>query len=543
MPHNPAEVFDGDWNPDLYWTTTNFGEAAPGVLTPMTWHLWSEGGEQTDRRVFIGLGALERSRRVVPSDPRSRSIGQFHGRIAHSVNPLVEVANRLPGGKGAALAEQIIGAVPPDIDVTPTHRRLPSVVVKLPPAFVLAPRRLRATKHATLAWWRREIHRAPSLALPDARAQFDDALRHFVDTMSTHVLALFAAVAPINAQIFKLAAAAGDPELAGRVLAGQGSHAELDVIEDLWSLSRGAQMLETFLGRHGYHGPGEGELISRMWREDPEPVRSMVERYRTKPDSESPASVLRERAADRERAERALLAGVPRARRLGAKATLALAARYVPLRGVGKASFLQSIDVARAAVRRCGLILAENGTLDEPDDAFFLRYNELTSVRPGDGMHDAVAARRAERARLETLVLEPWWKGRPQVRVRSTVEDGARETVALAGIGACPGIIEAPVRVVMDPTFDDVEPGEILIAPVTDPSWASIMFTASALVVDIGGPLSHAAVVARELGIPCVMGTGDGTARLRTGDICRVDGHAGTVHLIRAAGAVAPAHT
>jgi pyruvate,water dikinase len=131
MSHNPAEVFDGDWDPDLYWTTTNFGEAAPGVLTPMTWHLWSEGGEQTDRRVFIALGALERSRRAVPSDPRRRSIGQFHGRIAHSVNPLVEVANRLPGGKGAALAEQIIGTVPPDLDVKPTRleQAIPSWLV------------------------------------------------------------------------------------------------------------------------------------------------------------------------------------------------------------------------------------------------------------------------------------------------------------------------------------------------------------------------------------------------------------------------------
>ncbi|MEA2168662.1 MAG: rifampicin phosphotransferase, partial [Solirubrobacteraceae bacterium] len=82
------------------------------------------------------------------------------------------------------------------------------------------------------------------------------------------------------------------------------------------------------------------------------------------------------------------------------------------------------------------------------------------------------------------------------------------------------------------PDFEDVEDGEILVAPVTDPSWASIMFCASALVVDLGGMLSHAAVVAREMGIPCVMGTGDGTRRLRTGDIVRVDGTAGTVTVV-----------
>jgi pyruvate,water dikinase len=86
--------------------------------------------------------------------------------------------------------------------------------------------------------------------------------------------------------------------------------------------------------------------------------------------------------------------------------------------------------------------------------------------------------------------------------------------------------------VVTDPSFTDVEPDEILVAPTTDPSWSSIMFISSALVVDIGGALSHAAVVAREFGIPCVVGTYDGTRVLRTGDRVRVDGTAGTVEII-----------
>jgi pyruvate,water dikinase len=88
-----------------------------------------------------------------------------------------------------------------------------------------------------------------------------------------------------------------------------------------------------------------------------------------------------------------------------------------------------------------------------------------------------------------------------------------------------------------DSSFGDFVPGDILVAHTTDPSWASIMFLAKALVVDIGGLLSHAAVVGRELGIPCVMGTGTGTRALRTGDVCRVDGSAGTVHVLKRADA------
>jgi pyruvate,water dikinase len=89
--------------------------------------------------------------------------------------------------------------------------------------------------------------------------------------------------------------------------------------------------------------------------------------------------------------------------------------------------------------------------------------------------------------------------------------------------------------VVLDPSFADVEPGEILVSATTDPSWASIMFLSSALIVDIGGSLSHAAVVARELGIPCVVNTRRGSTLLHTDDLVRVNGGAGTVEILERA--------
>jgi pyruvate,water dikinase len=93
-------------------------------------------------------------------------------------------------------------------------------------------------------------------------------------------------------------------------------------------------------------------------------------------------------------------------------------------------------------------------------------------------------------------------------------------------------VVEGRIRVILDPADTEMDSGDVLVARTTDPSWASVMFLASALVVDIGGPLSHAAVVAREMGVPCVMGTGDGTVRLRTGDRVRVDGAKGTVDVL-----------
>jgi pyruvate,water dikinase len=134
------------------------------------------------------------------------------------------------------------------------------------------------------------------------------------------------------------------------------------------------------------------------------------------------------------------------------------------------------------------------------------------------------------------LDLPSAWQGEPTPVEIQTAPGVPDETVTtVAGTASSPGVVEGTVRVVTDPSEEDIEPGEILVARTTDPSWASIMFLCSGLIVDIGGLLSHAAVVARELGVPCVMGTGTGTQVLRSGDYCRVDGNTGTVEILKRA--------
>jgi pyruvate,water dikinase len=210
-----------------------------------------------------------------------------------------------------------------------------------------------------------------------------------------------------------------------------------------------------------------------------------------------------------------------------------MARTYLPLRGVGKVAFLQSLDVARAAARRLGGHLAAAGVLHEPEDVFFLTLDELAGGRP-DAADALVAERRGTHAHYATLRIPALFRGDPEPE--PVGDDEAVTALVLAGTGASPGIVEGRVVVVIDPATADVEPGDILVAHTTDPSWASLMFLSKALVVDIGGLLSHAAVVARELGIPCVMGTQYGTRSLRTGDLCRVDGGAGTVEVVERGG-------
>ena len=100
----------------------------------------------------------------------------------------------------------------------------------------------------------------------------------------------------------------------------------------------------------------------------------------------------------------------------------------------------------------------------------------------------------------------------------------------IKGIGASPGRVTAPARVLTGPSdFARMVPGDVLVARITTPAWTSLFAMASAVVTDIGGPLSHSSIVAREYGIPAVLGTGVATQRLTSGQHIRVDGDVGIV--------------
>jgi pyruvate,water dikinase len=106
---------------------------------------------------------------------------------------------------------------------------------------------------------------------------------------------------------------------------------------------------------------------------------------------------------------------------------------------------------------------------------------------------------------------------------------GQLQPGTLVGAPASAGTVTGKARVILDPAGAHLEPGEILVAPSTDPGWTPLFMTAGALVMEMGGPISHGAVVAREYGIPAVVGVPDATIRIRTGDTLTVNGAAGTI--------------
>jgi pyruvate,water dikinase len=372
-----------------------------------------------------------------------------------------------------------------------------------------------------------------------ARATLREAAARFEAVMRPHTL-LAMLCQTFYEQLRLAAAAAGRPGLELSLVTGYGAMAETDVVSDLWEVSRERLDLDQFVLRHGYHGPDEGELSARVWRLRREPLERLLRSFREMGEDRDPRAVERERGAERLRAEAELYAGLPLVRRAPARLVARLAARFIPLRGTGKAAFLQCVDAARAAALVLGSGFVSDGLLAAPEDAFMLTLAELLAPVPPAEVDELVAARRSVHDEYRTLDIPDLFNGVPEpFPVRSDAladRDADSGPVVVTGTPVSPGVVEGIARLVLDPQTDDLlDPGEILVCRTTDPSWASTMMLAAALVIDIGGPISHGAIVARELGIPCVIGTRDGTVQIRSGDRLLVDGARGEVQVLERA--------
>src|SRR5205085_186866 len=197
---------------------------------------------------------------------------------------------------------------------------------RLPRSAVALPKVLAGHRGTVEEFWRASVLRPPADA-GEARARFAAAAARFEAVMRPHTLAAMLAQG-IYEQVSKLAVAAGRPGLETRLMTGFGGFEETRLMRELWAVSRGRRALDDFLRAHGYHGPTEGEISSRSWREAAAPVAQLVETYRSMAESAGPAAVETARVAERERATAELLAALPVAKRAPARLVLRLARRY-----------------------------------------------------------------------------------------------------------------------------------------------------------------------------------------------------------------------
>lgn len=279
--------------------------------------------------------------------------------------------------------------------------------------------------------------------------------------------------------------------------------------------------------------------------DDPAPLFDAL-RYFANGAVADPAARRKAAAAERDRATGALLRRVRGLRLALLWKLLQAAQRYAPLREDALADVGLGWPVLRRLLAEIGARLAAAGALDGAGDIYWLQAGEVRSLAealdagsPIAGRQSTVAERRAswnEERKMMPPVALPVEGGTRMFGIdwsdllpaRSTQDDGA----IIRGIGTSPGRVRAAARVIAGPEqFGTLQPGEILVARITTPAWTPLFARAAGVVTDIGGPLSHGSIVAREYGIPAVLGTGVATERIAGGQSIAVDGDSGTVTL------------
>ena len=496
------------------YSATNLSEAFPGPMTPLSLQLALHGiGAATD--ALVQLFGLEGE----TADLMRLGVASFGHSVYVNVSAARLMAELVPGATVEDVDRMYLG-----IDAPPAPKQ------RMAPKEVLAAARLGGRIAPRLAGLRAEVDRicaeADELGAVDPAQLTDDQLLAHLSLVHDMVCQAWATSSTGNFLLSGLADALDDQHVGGSAGAEtlRGVHqlaAEVRRTPGLPDLLAGepdpaaalatvrrehpgiAASVDALVQRCGHRGPGETELEREVFADRPEWLLDVVRRAAVRTELPSrPGRTAARRPGPSTRLAHRVLEDKERARDAG----------------------VRLIHAFRVATRERARRLVRDGGLGAEGDVFYLTYDELFArTPPGPAVLDA---RKAERERLAAhrmpLSFEGSWA--PAVVDDSTAGSGD----VLRGVGAVGGSYEGRVRVMQAPT-DDLEPGEVLVAVTTDIGWTPYFALAGAIVTDVGGVASHAAIVAREHGIPSVVGTRDATARLRTGMQVVVDGSAGTV--------------
>jgi len=334
----------------------------------------------------------------------------------------------------------------------------------------------------------------------------------------------------------------GDGDLdAVSLMAGIGDVESAEPARYMWALSRLDPTsaayegeFQAFLADYGSRGPNEWDAASPSWGTDPSMVTTMVNSLRAADVSQSPTA--RDRRLADERV--ATLRQLPTNRLVRPMIDRVIQAATVLSQGRerAKTTVVKVVHEIRLAGNELGRRLAERAGSDRADDLWYVYWHEFADYRSEPATFaDRIAQRRATRDAL--MQLEPPFIFDGDLPPLDTWERRDAETTAPAATGTvlqgtpgCAGTVTGTARVVRDASDDaELGPGTILIAPLTDPSWTPLFMGVDAVVVNVGGQMSHAVIVARDLGIPCVVSVERATDVIPDGATITVDGLAGTV--------------
>ena len=299
------------------------------------------------------------------------------------------------------------------------------------------------------------------------------------------------------------------------------------------------KVIARFLEKYGMRGVGEIDFGQPRWREDPTPVMHTLQSYLQIEPAFAPDVLFAKGAQAAQAAAEKVIANVRKGHGGWLKAKIArAAARRVRLlmgaRESPKFFAIRTMGIVRKELLKVGQEFADAGTINQADDLVFLRLNELEALSKNEtrDWKSLIAERRA------TYERELRRRQVPRVLVsdgRAFYEGVGAETDTgdvITGSPVSPGVAEGIVHVILDPRGVHLAPGEILVCPGTDPAWTPLFMVAGGLVTEVGGMMTHGSVVAREYGIPAVVGVHQATLRLKDGQKIRVDGTQGKIMVL-----------
>ena len=322
-----------------------------------------------------------------------------------------------------------------------------------------------------------------------------------------------------------------------------GAHAR-GQIDQLWDILQAspesaefAESFRSFLARFGSRGPNEWDTAFDTWETRPGLALALVGRMRLADDSHDPRAQRDRLTAEQRALEQKTLSRVRRPIRGILRRTLAAARKFSQGRERAKTTVVRAIHGVRLISQELDRrLVARSG--GKRGDLWFVVDDELDEYVVDPARFAAtIAERRALHAELDSRVPPFFFAGsQPPLDVWER-RDAHREPVGVGevikGLPGCLGVARGRARIVTDPADPgDLVPGDVLVAPITDPSWTPLFVPAEGVVVDVGAVMSHAVIVSRELGIPCVVSATDATRRIPDGAIIEVDGNSGEVTII-----------
>ena len=560
------------------YTRANVGEVFPDPVTPLTSSTGLYQAELGWRDAWERMGAF--THEEFPQDTFAQ-LGVVGGYCYLNASLIRLFGVRAPGLSWEDMDEQFFGAmpgVPPyqqrdgDEDLAKTQKIGETFQWALSHSKLDDLQELTESKTATKKL-RDDRPDFSEYSNEELFNQYLELLKLHRKYFSQHIFTTYMATVPVGI-ISGVANAVGRPDLLLPIIAGFGEVDSAEPSHAMWDMGRlvrsndhlstefekgitglidrlshsespaASEFLkafEHFVYEYGSRGPNEWEARSPSWETRPELALNAIDRMRLAGDELAPKTQNAERATQREQAATELLSIVEADPEVHGELAVGIAASaaWLPARERTKTNNIRLIHEMRMIMRAIGERMVEMNAFDEIEDFGFVTEEEYSSLfREPASMLNTIRSRREEYYKLlerEAQFLFDGQADHPDTwRRRDAVsEDVLREGEALQGMPGCTGSAEGTARVILDSNDPaSLQPGDILVAPLTDPSWTPLFVPAAAVVVDVGAPLSHAIIVSRELGIPCVVSATDATRRIPDGARINVNGDTGVITVL-----------